>query len=180
MDKQTLKNKLIETHDSFVNVITGLPDDAFLKNQNEKWSAAQQLDHIYRSVKPVRQALGFPKFLLRMIWGRANRESASYDELVKKYAIKLADGGKAQGRFVPQKPGIGQRQSLITGLRKEVSGVCSRIDSFTEDDLDSCILPHPSLGKLTIREMLYFTIYHVKHHEVLTIKNLQDWSISPL
>ena len=47
-----------------------------------------------------------------------------------------------------------------------------RIDSFSEKDLDNYILPHPLLGKLTIREMLFFTIYHVQHHEVLTLKNL--------
>jgi hypothetical protein len=25
-------------------------------------------------------------------------------------------------------------------------------------------LPHPLLGKLTLREMLYFTAYHADHH----------------
>jgi len=33
-----------------------------------------------------------------------------------------------------------------------------------EDDLDRVMLPHPLLGKLTLREMLFFTIYHVEHH----------------
>jgi hypothetical protein len=33
-----------------------------------------------------------------------------------------------------------------------------------ESELDSYILPHPILGKLTIREMLFFTLYHDTLH----------------
>jgi len=29
------------------------------------------------------------------------------------------------------------------------------------------LLPHPLLGKVTVREMLYFTIHHVQHHHAL-------------
>ena len=36
----------------------------------------------------------------------------------------------------------------------------------SEHKLDRCILPHPLLGKLTLREMIYFTIYHMEHHLV--------------
>ena len=32
------------------------------------------------------------------------------------------------------------------------------------DDLDKYVLPHPLLGKVTLREMLYFTIHHNEHH----------------
>lgn len=44
--------------------------------------------------------------------------------------------------------------------------------SKTCDELDKYILPHPLLGKLTIREMMYFTIYHVEHHKKLTERGL--------
>ena len=49
-----------------------------------------------------------------------------------------------------------------------------KIELFSEQDLDSHILPHPLLGKLTFREMLYFTIYHVQHHQDLMLKYLED------
>ena len=45
-------------------------------------------------------------------------------------------------------------------------------DKFSEDEIDTYILPHPLLGKLTIREMIYFTIYHVEHHQNNTKQNL--------
>jgi len=46
-----------------------------------------------------------------------------------------------------------------------VQALARRIDRFSETQLDQLILPHPLLGKLTLREMLYFTIYHVQHHQ---------------
>jgi hypothetical protein len=47
------------------------------------------------------------------------------------------------------------------------------MDKFSEAQLDEYVLPHPILGKLTIREMLYFTIYHATHHHLATLKNLE-------
>ena len=38
------------------------------------------------------------------------------------------------------------------------------IGSWREQDLDRYVLPHPLLGKLTLREMLFFTLYHNYHH----------------
>jgi hypothetical protein len=48
----------------------------------------------------------------------------------------------------------------------------SKISRYPEKKLDSLILPHPLLGKLTLREMLYFTNYHVIHHHKLTNRDL--------
>ena len=43
-------------------------------------------------------------------------------------------------------------------------------DLIPEKELDQYMLPHPILGKVTYREMLYFTMYHVNHHYSL-VKN---------
>jgi hypothetical protein len=57
---------------------------------------------------------------------------------------------------------------------KEVEGVAGKAVKFSEKDLDTLILPHPLLGKVTLREMLYFTIYHVQHHVEQVKTNLAD------
>ena len=51
-----------------------------------------------------------------------------------------------------------------SALLREVEALCSRLERMDEKQLDAYLLPHPLLGKLTLREMLYFTIYHVEHH----------------
>jgi len=174
MDKKILKDKLTANHNAFAASVSSLNKDEFLNSKNGKWTAGQQLEHIYLSVKPVRQILGLPKFLLKLIWGKANRESKSYEELVRKYLLKLESGGKATKRFVPKTVILEDRQSLKTKLQNEVKGLCSVLDRFTEKELDEYVLPHPLLGKLTLREMMYFTIYHVEHHSKLMKQNLQS------
>jgi len=38
------------------------------------------------------------------------------------------------------------------------------ITAWGDDALDRYRLPHPLIGKLTLREMLVFTLFHFDHH----------------
>jgi DinB superfamily len=164
MQKKELKSLLLLQHSNYIKSIQSLHNDQLLTANPGKWNAIQLLDHIVRSVSPVSTAFGLPAFLLRLIFGTANRKSRSYEELIARYHDKLKAGGRASGRFVPP-PKTDSVEKLSTDLTKIVQGLVKRIDRFTEAQLDQLLLPHPLLGKLTLREMLYFTIYHVQHHE---------------
>ena len=172
MTKTDIKNNLLKNHQHFIAIIQSLPEEEFLLSVNNKWSAGQQLDHVYRSVKPLTMILALPKFLPALIFGKANRPSKNYIKLIEKYKTKLADGYKVSAKFSPNDVALAQRDSLGQKLLGSINKMNKLIASFSEKDLDNYILPHPLLGKLTIREMLFFTIYHVQHHEVLTLKNL--------
>lgn len=174
MNKQAIKHLLSDNHKTFVDYIDSLTAEEFLLSKNNKWTPGQQLEHIYLSVRPLRQILGFPKFLFRLVWGKANRQGKAYDELVKKYLQKLENGGRATGRFIPKSVSLDRRDKLTNALQKEIVILNHKLDNFTEDELDKYILPHPLLGKLTIREMMYFTIYHVEHHKKLTERDLKQ------
>ena len=174
MDKEELKATLMDKHSMFVNFIANLTISEFSHSKNEKWTAGQQLEHILLAVKPVRQALSLPKYLLKVIFGKANRPSKTNDALIEKYLDKLKNGGRATRRFTPKTVDLKQSEKLIRALTGEVKLLCLKVDRFTESDLDKYILPHPLLGKLTVREMLYFTIYHVQHHQAQTERNLHQ------
>ena len=150
-----------------------MTDCDFLYSKNDKWTPGQQLEHIYLGVKPFRQILSLPKFFLKLVWGQANRKSENYDKLVKEYLLKLENAGRATGRFIPKSVSIVRKQKLTNKLTNEVEILCAKLDKYSEAELDNYILPHPLLGKLTLREMLFFTIYHVEHHEELTKRNLK-------
>ncbi len=172
MKKTEIIQKLTENHEAFIDFIYSLDKEEFETAHNSKWSAGQQLEHIYLSLKPLTQALQVPRFMLRLIFGKANRPSKKYEALVEKYLDKLANGGRATGRFVPALVMADKKEMLIKKIQHTVYKLTSLIKSYKEEDLDRLILPHPLLGKLTIREMLYFTIYHVMHHEAITKRNL--------
>jgi hypothetical protein len=172
MTKQEIQNRLLKNHKNFAELIASLNDQDFLFSANGKWTAGQQLDHIYRSVAALRQGLTLPKFIIKLIIGKANRPSKSYEELVAKYKERLEKGGRAVGRFIPKQIEPDKKTKLKDNLMNAVDSLCKKINRYDEKELDYYILPHPLLGKLTIREMLYFTIYHVEHHRRQALKNL--------
>jgi DinB superfamily len=170
MNIPEIQQKLIENHRRFTDYMESLPDDVFGIPKNGKWSPGQHLDHIRRSVQPLAQGFGFPKWLIKIIFGKSNRSGKNSDELVKKYKRKLEEGGRASGRFIPKALEITEKNKIIDSLNKDILIITKNLSAFSEKELDEIVLPHPLLGKLTIREMMFFTIYHVEHHMNLTKK----------
>jgi hypothetical protein len=167
MDRTTINAALQKNHEALIACIHKLPAGQWNASHNGKWSPAQQLDHILRSVGPVHMAMGLPKWFLRLAFGRPKRVARSYDALVQRYMEKLTKGGRASGRFVPPATPTHSVERMSTDLRKLVKALNKRVDSWSEQELDLILLPHPLLGKLTMREMLYFTIYHAQHHQLI-------------
>jgi hypothetical protein len=172
MNKEGIIQQLRVNHQKFCEAVLLLTDEEFISSANGKWTAGQQLDHIYRSVNALNLGLALPKFIIRLYAGKANRPSKTYEALIAKYKLRLGAGGKAVGRFLPREIGNKEKLSQKEKLINAVESLCKKINRYSEPQLDYYILPHPLLGKLTIREMLYFTIYHVEHHQNLTLKNL--------
>jgi hypothetical protein len=172
MQKQELAKQLTENHQSFVNYVLSLSEADFIKSENGKWTAGQQLDHLYRSAKPLVLAFSLPPFFVKLLFGKANRPSKTYEEIVQKYEGTLANGAKASGSFVPKTIAFEQRTTLANSLQQAVQKITSKVANYNEEQLDEVVLPHPLLGKMTAREMLYFTIYHVSLHQKITQRNL--------
>ena len=165
MDRLNIIQLLQSSHTAFIQRFQSLNEGAYLAAPEGKWSNGQHLDHIQRSVRPVNLAFGLPRWVVRMLFGVANRPSRTYEGLVEKYKAKLALGGRASGRFIPATADWGNRVKLLKALERQVSSLIQKTGRLSEDQLDTLLLPHPLLGKLTLREMLYFTIYHVQHHQ---------------
>ena len=165
MTKQEIQHSLVENYAAFTEHLRRMPDNLVHQAAEGKWSPAMQAEHLVKSVGPVTLAFSLPKFILPIVFGKANRPSRTYDELIAKYKLKLAEGGKASKPFVPGIPA--SLSTVCERLEKSVATLCNRTESFSETQLDRLILPHPLLGKLTLREMLYFTAYHALHHHQL-------------
>jgi len=162
MEKNEIQERLTRNHSAFTGFIDQLSDVLVNNAMPGKWTPIQQLSHIKKSVAPVKLAMTIPKFALRIAFGKSNRPSRSYDELVTRYKGKLEAGGKSATRFLPDR--TCDRRQLVQSLENNVASLVKKMSRFSEQELDRYILPHPLLGKLTLREMLYFTIYHVEHH----------------
>ncbi len=165
MTKQEIQRSLVENYAAFTEHLRRMPENTVHQAAEGKWSPAMQAEHLVKSVRPVTLAFSLPKFVLPLIFGKANRPSRTYDELIAKYKVKLSEGGKASKPFVPEAPK--SLSAVCERLEKSMATLSNRAESFSETQLDRLILPHPLLGKLTLREMLYFTAYHAQHHREL-------------
>lgn len=163
-NKDEIAIQLEEKITAFVNYIKSLSRVEFEAAPHEKWSAGQNLDHLIKSIQPLQLPFRLPKFILKRMFGKANRPSKTYDELVAKYKVKLAAGGKARGPFIPPVILFETKESLTNQYLLQKEKLIRKIKRQREEELDLYILPHPLLGKLTLREMLFFTIYHNQHH----------------
>lgn len=172
MTKKEIIESLALQHKLFSDRIYNLTDSEFLATKPNKWSSGQQLDHIVRAVTPLAKAFSIPKDAPNFIFGSTNRVSITYEEIVEKYQAALKNGGKATGRFLPDTIEISHKEILLEKLDEVLKLLNAKIDTFSETELNEFTVPHPLLGTLSLREMLYFTIYHVQHHHQLMLRYL--------
>ena len=140
----------------------------FFRPLGDAWSPADNVRHLLKSNRPVLRALTTPKILLAARFGAGLRPSRPYAEVRERYLARLAEGVKA-GRFAPRPLASSeqteeQRRTLLADLDQVSEHLTSAVAGWREWQLDRLRLPHPALGRLTVREMLFFTLYHNLHH----------------
>ena len=172
MTTPQLLEALTAAHEDFAGTVEALSAPDFLLKPPGKWNAGQHLDHIIRSVGRVAGALALPDMVQGLLFGRTNEPAGTYEELVARYERVLAGGFKATEAFLPDDVGAAQQRELAQKLRAEVARLTTRAASYSEEQLDTYLMPHPALGKLTLRQMLYFTLGHVRHHQRLVLVGL--------
>lgn len=174
MTKSEIISNLEIQYNAFIVWLEKQDDNLFEVPYEDKWSPAQHADHIIKSTEPLNQALRLPKMALRTMFGKNNRDERNYDEVVAKYESKIQAGGAASGRFVPKEIKNDQKAEIISTLRSEFFKLTAIIEKWDDKRLSSHLLPHPLLGKMTINEMLYFTIFHTEYHLKLLKRDYGD------
>jgi hypothetical protein len=145
-----------------------LPVDLFFVRQAEAWSASDNVDHMIKAIKPITKALKLPKMALQTLFGKPVNQSRTYQEICTIYSDEIAKGAKAGGSFLPlqEEPDNPEEKKaeLLERLSLEMDKLISAIEKWQEMELDEVQLPHPIIGKITVREMLFFTIHHNLRH----------------
>lgn len=172
--KEDIIKALHRLRDDGLNFWIDIAPEQFSAPLDEAWSPADNVRHLIKSTMPVTKALRFPRIILRVLFGAANEPSIAYDDLVGRYRDALARGGNA-GRFAPRPLAApdnahARQQELVSRCRSTVAALANAAERWSERDLDRYRLPHPLLGKLTLREMLFFTLYHYSHHRENVIR----------
>jgi hypothetical protein len=146
------------------------PETHFFKRiPSKKWSVAENVEHLFLTIKPLVGLFGNPDYMLTK-WGKSNRASRTYNEVVELYFSKIGHFGVTTKHYEPQKIEIG-KDELIQNFLSMNKNLLEKIASLSEDDLDNYQIPHPLLGLMTCKEFLYFTHHHAVRH-LETLKNI--------
>jgi uncharacterized damage-inducible protein DinB len=177
MHKGKISSMLIALNDELYSFLSQLSSVEQARDIEGKWSVNQNIDHLCKVLLPVNKALSKPKFLLRYAFGRPNREGRNYEALVKRYLEKAQGPAKAPEVYRAKENKHLSPQILWDHYQALSQKLLKIIDrKWSEKQLDSYLLVHPLLGKITIRELLYFVHFHADHHfdamkKVLELRN---------
>ncbi|MCB0840049.1 MAG: DinB family protein [Bacteroidetes bacterium] len=160
-----IQNAIAQKYDEFAQWIADQPDDHFDQGPEGKWSTGQHLGHLIQGTNPLNMALNMPRVALKMQFGKPNRPVRSYDEVVQRYLDRLAQAGTISNNPYGPKPVSRDDKGkmlddFLTGKEKLVKN----IGKWNEEQLDDYLLPHPLMGKMLVREVLFFMVYHTEHH----------------
>jgi len=108
---------------------------------------------------------------MEALFGKSENASMTYDKLVAIYQKMIDEGLRAE--FAPSVTPVNYRMPEgITNIKTYLvetwddanQRVVSALENWSEEDLDVYRLPHPAIGAITVREMLYFTVHHNRLH----------------
>ena len=164
-----LFSELRDANQRVTKWFTEIPSENFFTRHGNVWSASDNMDHLIKSHRPISKALKLPKFTLQAMFGKPERRSRTYEEICEMYRAEIAKGAQASGRFLPEQQSPieaanEKKAELLEQWSKANAELVSVAEKWHESELDGYLLPHPLIGKLTIREMLFFTIYHNLRH----------------
>jgi uncharacterized damage-inducible protein DinB len=166
--KSELISKLKDSNRGVTTWFKDIPADTFFTRHGEVWSASDNVDHLIKSHKPITKALKLPKFTFQAMFGKPEKHSVTYEELCETYRDAIANGGQAFGRYLPNQQSPADTEKAKSNLLEQFSNASAELvavtEKWNEKELDEYLLPHPLIGKLTVREMLFFTIYHNLRH----------------
>jgi hypothetical protein len=171
MNKTIIIKSLNESVDQFNELISNLNKHKFESNFNNKWSAGQDLVHLIKLLQILNVAYLIPKPFLKLFYGINTSEQRSFEHLQILYKKALENGAKSPAIYIPNPVLFENKSSLIKKHQRLHEKFIEKINKHSDTELDNYRLPHPILGKVSLRELAIFTSFHTIHHfELLKLK----------
>ena len=170
MNKNEIIANLNTAHSAFWDTAIHLPNA--YASINGKWSVCQNVQHITIALFRLSNYLALPKSTIKSNFGLSERASAKFETCIKTFRNALENGIKTTNAFMPEINLETNIEELVSQGKDSLVAFISNLENWSEEELEIYNCPHPVLGKITVREILYFTIYHVQHHNE-TIKKME-------
>lgn len=170
-NKEDIVEQLAKIQVGLTNDLERMSDAQFTQGTDESWSAEGYLKHLLLSTKLVTKGMELPADTLQSRFELSGRASRSYAEILDVYKKRLEEGIRAEqfDRIVPVAyrfpEGVtDERAYLVESWNNTNQRLIAATQNWSEAELDSLQMPHAAIGTITLREMLFFTIFHNTLH----------------
>lgn len=167
MKTNQINQLLTENFEEIHSWIIEDANDLWEYGPENKWSVGQHVLHLLQSNNALYKGLKIPTFIKNYKFGKRNRPPRKYDEVIAKYNEKLmAIPAGTVSPFSVNMPKVtlSQRQLMLKQFYVVTEKVKSKTLKIRDKTLDDSLLPHPLMGRMTLREILMWNAYHTKHH----------------
>lgn len=176
MEKEAILNLLEEKHQELLDWLNNQPKENWGKGPDNKWTTGQQVLHVVNSLQLLNNVLSYPRFFLKYKFGVCNRPTRGYDTIVEKYEQKLKANQDKAAIFNKKlkKPLQKNRERLINRLQIQNKKLQYKFKRISNLNLDTLVIPHPLMGKMTIREIVMWAAHHTEHHTTILKNNYSE------
>jgi hypothetical protein len=164
MTTKEIKDQLRASHTALWKECEVMDVASRSKNLPGKWSALQHLRHVIKGIEAIKGYLMQDKATIANTFGVTDRPSRSYRELNEFYLKRLSEGVVSTPRFSPEDTHVISLETERERGDRCVEDIIAAMSNWSDAELDKYLCPHPTIGNLTAREMIYFAIIHAEHH----------------
>ena len=152
----------------FQNLLLGVPTSTFFDGSSEKWSVAHHMKHITSAVSRIAQGLQNPELLPKREPATASKD---YETLKNTYLHALQTTPPEKLQQLGSRVALEEysdadayKSQMTSGFSDAITTFNHALEGFKEENLESLGMPHPLIGVISAREMLFFAVYHNTHH----------------
>ncbi|WP_375240393.1 DinB family protein [Polaribacter sp.] len=176
MNKKEIIELLQTNLDILIDWLEKQPKEIWEKGPSDKWTTGQHVLHLVNSFQLLNKALNFPRFFLKHKFGLCNRETRDYDTVVKNYQNKLKGNEDKARKFNSKlkKPSLKSRKKILRKLSLSNKKLQNKVRRRSDLNLDRLVIPHPLMGKMTIREIVMWSAYHLEHHTTILSEKYEN------
>ena len=164
LSKEKLQEDIIAAMQAVTDFVENCEEEIFIVRKNDKWSIAENLEHLNLSNVSISKLLGMPKEKITARFGSPTHTSRHFSEMKNLYLGGIQKGAVAPPPFVPQNMEEKSKTTLLENWKGINPWLEKGFQEWTDAELDKYQVPHIILGNMTIREILHFTVFHTYHH----------------
>jgi nitrate/nitrite-specific signal transduction histidine kinase len=153
----------------FQSFLESIPSEKFFGGSSESWSVGHHVQHITSAVNRVAQGLANPGALPKREPATASRDFATlkqtYLETLQNTPVETLRQFGSRVMLEEHQDLQAYKTQMISSFSDAITSFNTALEGFSEEHLETLGMPHPLLGIISSREMVFFIVYHNTHHQ---------------